>query len=367
VLAPIHLTPEQQKDLRRQQRRAVGRIAERIHYVLLFARGYPLDQIASLYEVDERTVASWLQRFHEHGVGGLDDRPRSGRPRLASAAACAEARRCLELSPQSFGGERTTWSCALLRRHLGERLDRWLSPRTLRRMAARLGFVFRRPKLTVKRGTSAPEELEAYRQIVATARAVFPQAACLFGDECDVHQVPVVRGTWQRRGEQRAVATPGSNRKQPTFGFLNVGTGAWHYWLTGRKRSAEFVMCLRELERLYPEGLILLFVDHGSIHQSQVTLRYLRRHRRIVLIYLPAYSGHKSNPVEKVWWALKAQVAANHLYESLEAVQDAIVGYFAQFSREAALRLTARYVPAPQLFGDRSQTTRVAEPFLAAA
>jgi transposase len=367
VVAPLRLTPEEHKDLRRQQRRAVGRVAERIHYVLLFARGYPLDQIASLYEVDERTVASWLQRYQEHGVRGLDDLPRSGRPRVASVAAHAEARRCLERSPHSFGGERTTWSCALLRRHLGERLDRWLSPRTLRRMVSRLGFVFRRPKLTVKRGTSAPEELEANRQIIATARAVFPNAPCLFGDECDVHQVPVVRGTWQRRGEQRAVPTPGSNQKQPAFGFLNATTGAWHYWLTKRKRSAEFVMCLRELERLYPEGPILLFVDHGSIHQSKVTLRFLRRHRRIVLIYLPSYSGHKSNPVEKVWWALKAQVAANHLYESLEAVQDAIVGFFAQFSPEAALRLTARYVPAPQLFSDRSETQPVAEPLLAAA
>jgi transposase len=126
-------------------------------------------------------------------------------------------------------------------------------------------------------------------------------------------------------------------------------------------------MCLRELLRLYPEGPILLFVDHGSIHQSKVTLRFLRRHRRIILIYLPSYSGHKSNPVEKVWWALKAQVAANHLYESLEAVQDAIVGFFAQFSREAALRLTARYVPTPQLFSDRSETKPIAEPLLAAA
>jgi putative transposase len=367
VIAPIPLTPEQQKCLRRQQRRTVGRVAERIHYVLLFARGYPIDQIAALYQVDPRTVVSWLERYRTLGVEGLDDLPRSGRPRRASVVAAAEATRCLDASPVQVGSERTTWTRRLLQRHLQERLGCRLSLRTLGRMVARLGFVFGRPKLTVKPIPGDLEEREASRAIIATARAVFPTAPCLFGDECDVHLVPVVRSTYQRRGEQREIPTPGSNRKQPVFGFLDATTGEWHYFLTERRRSVEFVTCLRELERRYRAGPILLFVDHGSIHKSELTLRFLERHPRILLIYLPAYSGHKSNPVEKVWWALKDQVAANQLYASVEAVQDAIVGFFAQFSRQAALRLTARYVPAPALLTARSAAEPLVEPLLAAA
>jgi putative transposase len=367
VLPPLHLTPEQLKSLRRQQRRAIGRVAERIHYVMLFARGYPIDQIATLYQVDARTVLSWLERYRSLGVEGLDDLPRSGRPRRASVAACAEARCCLDASPDQVGALRATWTRRLLQRHLLERLGVRLSLRTLGRMVATLGFVFARPKLTVKPLPEGEEERAGTRAIIATARALFPHAPCLFGDECDVHLVPVVRGTYQRRGEQREIPTPGSNRKQPVFGFLNGATGQWHYFLTQRKRSVEFVTCLWELEREYPEGPILLFVDHGSIHKSELTLRWLARHPRIVLIYLPAYSGHKSNPVEKVWWALKEEVAANQLYASIEGVQDAIIGFFAQFSREAALRLTARYVPEPQLFADWPVTKPAAEPLPLAA
>ena len=96
---PRQLAPEEQQALRRQARRAVGRVSERIHFVLLHARGYSLAQIAALYQVDERTVAHWLERYQAAGVPGLDDRPRSGRPRLASAAAIAEAGHCLEQSP----------------------------------------------------------------------------------------------------------------------------------------------------------------------------------------------------------------------------------------------------------------------------
>src|SRR5437899_172542 len=96
---PRELTPEERQELRRQARRAVGRVSERIHYVLLHARGYSLAQIAELYQIDERTVSQWLARYQAAGVPGLDDRPRSGRPRRAGAAAEAEVSQCLDQSP----------------------------------------------------------------------------------------------------------------------------------------------------------------------------------------------------------------------------------------------------------------------------
>lgn len=349
VPPPIELTPEQQKSLRRQQRRAIGRVAERIHYVLLFARGYPVSQIAALYRVEERTVVIWLQRYHALGVGGLDDLPRSGRPRRAGAAAQAETLCCLDTPPESTGAERTTWTRRLLRRHLEERLGYSLSFSSVTRLIARLDFVWRRPKLGLKPVAGADEAREANQAIIGTARAVYPDAPHLYADECDVHQLPVVRGQYQRRGQQREVPTPGSNPKQAVFGFLNVTTGQWHYWLTARRRSVEFLGCLHELYREYAAGPILLYLDNGSIHKSQLTLRWLERHPRFVVLYLPAYSGHKSNPVEKVWWALKEACAANEMYASLEAVQDAIHGFFARFNRGAALQLTSGYVLAPRL------------------
>jgi transposase len=366
VLDPIVLTADELKALRRQQRRAVGRVAERIHYVMLFARGYPIEQIATLYEVDDRTVVSWLERFREGGVAALDDLPRSGRPRLANAAALAEATRCLDSSPEAVGGERTTWTRRLLQRHLLERFACRLSLPSVRRLIAHLGFVWRRPQLGLKPTPGGEAARAASRAIIACARALFPEAAHLYGDECDLHQLPVVRGQYQRRGQQRQIPTPGSNRKQPVIGFLNAQNGAWHYFLPERRRSQEFIACLEELSRLYPQGEVLLYLDHGSIHTSEATLRWLERHPRFLLIHLPAYSGHKSNPVEKVWWALKAQIAANRLYASLEEVQDAIDGFFARFTPETAMRLTAAYIPAPR-WAQRRSTEQPVEPLLASA
>ena len=114
-MEPITLTSEEYKRLRLQARRAIGRVSERIHYVLLFSRGFRPSEIAALYQIDERTIATWLERFRERGVEGLDDLPRSGRPCLASAVAQQEAERCLDTSPIECGFERTTWTRKLLR------------------------------------------------------------------------------------------------------------------------------------------------------------------------------------------------------------------------------------------------------------
>ena len=276
-------------------------------------------------------------------------------------AAQTEAKRVLEVAPQDAGAEQVLWTRRLLQRHLIERVDCLLSLPTVTRLIKRLGFVWRRPKLVLnvwrrpKLVLKQTDPQKAEREAaIAEALAAHPEAPHLYMDECDLHQLPIVRGQWQQCGQQKTVATPGNNRKQAVFGFLEAVSGRWHYFLTHRKRSFEFLSCLHELNKIYQnktypqtdfDGPLLLFLDNASIHKSKTTLRWLANHPRFRVCYLPAYSGHQTNPVEKVWWALKNQCAANCLYPCLDAVQDAIHGFFARFTPEEALRLTARKPP----------------------
>jgi transposase len=341
-MIPISLTEQEQKQLRLQARRSVGRVSERIHYVLLFSRGHTAAQIAALYDLDERTVLSWIERFRQQGTAGLDDRPRSGRPRLATVVAQTEAKHALEAAPTDTGADQTVWTRRLLQRHLAERTGCDLSLPTVTRLMRRLGFVWRRPKLVLKQGDPHRDEREA---AIAQALAAHPDAPHLYADECDLHQLPVVRGQWQPKGSQTAIATPGRNQKQPIFGFLEATSGQWHYWLTLRKRSLDFLSCLHELNKTYAPGPLLLFLDNATIHTSRTTRHWLANHPRFQVCYLPAYSGHQTNPVEKIWWALKNQCAANCLYPSREAIQDAIAGFFAWLTPADTKRLTARRPP----------------------
>ncbi|MEV4188265.1 helix-turn-helix domain-containing protein, partial [Streptosporangium canum] len=63
------------------QLRGHWRPAIRAVMVLLSLHGLPAAQIADLLDYDAATVRRWIGRFNRHGLAGLADRPRPGRPR----------------------------------------------------------------------------------------------------------------------------------------------------------------------------------------------------------------------------------------------------------------------------------------------
>ncbi len=52
----------------------------RARIVLLASEGVPNKEIASRLDTTPQTACKWRKRFHEEGLAGLEDRPRSGRP-----------------------------------------------------------------------------------------------------------------------------------------------------------------------------------------------------------------------------------------------------------------------------------------------
>nr|WP_133061628.1 helix-turn-helix domain-containing protein [Streptosporangium minutum] len=65
------------------QLRGHWRQAIRAVMVLLSLHGLPAAQIADLLGYDAGTVRRWIDRFNRHGLAGLADRPRPGRPRVS--------------------------------------------------------------------------------------------------------------------------------------------------------------------------------------------------------------------------------------------------------------------------------------------
>jgi predicted ArsR family transcriptional regulator len=56
-------------------------LVRRARIVLLAAAGLPLDRIARELGIQRNVVRTWLDRYRLDGLAGLQDRPRSGRPR----------------------------------------------------------------------------------------------------------------------------------------------------------------------------------------------------------------------------------------------------------------------------------------------
>jgi putative transposase len=336
----IELNDEQRQELHRLAREAIGRVSERAHFVLLSDQGKSVPEIGALMGYSAQAVYPWIERYRQRGVAGLYDEPRSGRPPTEPyLAAIVQAQ--IGQPPANFGYPEAGWTVGGLLRHLRQRFKIAISRSTLRRALPLADFVWGRPKLILPQHRDPDEDAKvAYLSTVLAD----PTAIILAEDECDMMLLPILRATWHRRGEQPRVLTPGQNRKRPIFGTVNLRTGAWHYCLTDRKRSVEFIAALNSLLTAYPHDRIYVLVDNGSLHTSKAVCQWLQTHERLQLVSLPSYAGHKYNPTEKIWWQLKDAISANRGFKVLAELDAALHRHFAGLSPQAILRLINSHV-----------------------
>ncbi len=336
----IRLNEIEQQTLQLEARRVVGRISERIHFVLLSNQGYSAPKIASLFSYDQQTVRIWLNRYQQAGRAGLDDLPRSGRPaKEPLLKAIVEAQ--MGQLPACFGYVAACWTILLLVGHLTRRFGVAVSPATVRRSVKAIGYRWRRPRLAPARKID-PDKNQKLVKIEAVLKNISNHVHILFEDESDLHLMPVLRSMWMR-GRQRRIPTPGNNQKVHLFGALDVNTGCWQYLVRSTKRSTDFIALLEQLLIIYPTGKIIMVVDSATIHTSKITCKWLEQHSRVQLLFLPKYIAADLNPVEKVWWRLKDVIAANRCFKDLSELTTMTHRFFKDFSANDALRLVAAH------------------------
>ena len=114
----ITLREDERSELERLARgRKVWRgLSDRAHIVLLAAEGLTNVQIGTVLGVTDQTARKWRNRFAEHRMDGLEDEPRSGRPRRIDDDSVAEVvRKTLEERPR----DATQWSARSMARATG--------------------------------------------------------------------------------------------------------------------------------------------------------------------------------------------------------------------------------------------------------
>src|SRR4051794_33161956 len=86
------LTAEERQALEQlaASRTAQARLVERARILLAIADGRRPGQVAKDLGVSRPTVYTWIHRFNDRGLQGLEDQPRSGRPPTYTAEQRAE-------------------------------------------------------------------------------------------------------------------------------------------------------------------------------------------------------------------------------------------------------------------------------------
>jgi putative transposase len=232
-----------------------------------------------------------------------------------------------EESPTSHGWLRSRWSCKLLAVELFKERATLVSPETVRRTLHRLGFRWRRPR-PVGPEKGSEEHKERKRARLLDVLSMVEKAGSFFQDETRLETNPRVGFCWMRKGKQKPLRTPGTNRKVWISGALNFKSGRFH-WVTGERKDGElFIELLEKLRRTYRcHKELHLAVDNDSSHASRRVEEYVEGSAgRIRVHRLPSWSP-ESNPVELVWWSLHEAVSRDHGCEDLDELVDFAEGY----------------------------------------
>jgi len=296
----IEIDDNEKSKLRLLARQEIGRVSERIHFVLMAASGKSAPEIAPLMDYDADLVRTWLKRYVTSGVTGLQDQVRSGRPpKQPYLDSRVEAQ--ISPSPDVNGYLQSVWTVALMVLHLATRFKTKVSISTVRRALHRIRFSWKRPKLAPARRVD-PDRVAKEAYLAAVLADPDPQAHIVAIDECDCHLLAVVRSMWQRIGlaGQLRLPTPGQNRQRSVFGSLNLRTGAWHDCVCARKCTADFIRLLIVLLAAYPIGPIYVIADNCKIHCSRALFKWLALNPRLHRVYLcPPTAAIASIPSKK--------------------------------------------------------------------
>jgi transposase len=316
-------------------RQEVGRVALRAQMVLLSARGFTVPEIVKIHNASETTIYEWFDRFDDQGPPGLYDQPRSGRPPKMTDEAKETLEDLLDDPPTCQGYTFTTWTVALLREHLEQVLGLQVCDDTIRRTLHQLGYRWRRPRWSVAR-----EDPDCAEIMTTIARAILDaddETRTLVEDETKFRTLPPLRNLWTRKGQQVRVPTPKQNDAFYSYGVLDLDSGEWFDGLFAKANSDSTIAYLQALLEAHPNQPLLLIWDQATYHVSHKVQRWIERHERLTVLWLPKYSP-ELNPVENIWRILKQRVAAN-LTRAVEALQAAYGDFFQEQDEQSLLQM----------------------------
>jgi putative transposase len=325
----ITLASEERKNLiRTMKRERLPSRRLRMHIVLLCADGRSPTEIVRVLFCSRTTVYAVVARFIREEQAAFEDRKRRGPKPLVGELASRYIERLVEEdSPTEHGWLRSRWSCKLLAVELFKERAALASRETVRRVLHRLGFRWRRPRpIPPEKGSE--EQREQKRRRLLDILSMLKEAGSFFQDETRLETNPKVGLCWMRKGDQRPLKTPGTNRKVWISGALNFRTGRFH-WVSGERKNEElFLELLDRLRRTYRcHRELHLAVDNDASHTSKRVKNYVADlGRRICLHPLPSWSP-ESNPVELVWWSLHEAVSRNHECSGLDELVRFAEGY----------------------------------------
>jgi transposase len=296
-------------------------LALRSRIVLAAADGQSNQQIALELAIPEVSVGKWRRSFAEHGLEGLRDAPRSGRPPKHGDAVWQKVQTVACQQPKGQG----RWTVRTLAREVG------LPHSTVHAILNASELQLHR----VRTFTFSPDpDFEAkLLDIVGLYLNPPDNALVICVDEkpgiqaLDRTQPLLPLRASKPRSWTNEYVRHGT---QTLIAALEIATGKVVAHIRNRRTSVNFLRFMNEVVRAYPDRELHVIADNLNIHKNEAARRWLGRHPRVKFHYTPTHASWL-NLIECFFSILSKQGLAHSVQRSKqdlkELLQQFIAGY----------------------------------------
>jgi transposase len=151
----IRLSKEAERD-------GAYRVAKRLQAVILNSEGHSSGELARILKAPRSKVSEWLARYQSHGVEGLLEGQRSGRPPQLTLEQRQQLGDLLDSGPVAYGLDTGVWTSPMIAWLIEQEFGVRYHPGHVRKLLAGLGFSVQRPRRVLARAD--PEAQQIWRR-----------------------------------------------------------------------------------------------------------------------------------------------------------------------------------------------------------
>ena len=348
VACPVWVTGAVRRVLIRRARgqKTAYRDKIRAQIVLRAGEGQTNTGIAGELGITVDTVRAWRGRFVEHGLAGLKDRPRSGRPSRFSVVQVAQVTSLACQLPAHSGAPLARWSCPeLARETVAQGVVEAISAATVRRWLARdaikpwqyRSWVFPRdPDFTVK----AERVLDLYERrwdgkklgadeyVISSDEKTSIQARCRCHPTLPPGKARMMRVNHEyERGGAVAYLAAYDVHQARVFGHCAPSTGI-----------VPFMALVEQVMTVEPYASakrVFWIVDNGSSHRGTAAIdRLAKRFPNAVMVHTPIHASWL-NQVEIYFSVVQRKVVSPNDFTDLHEVEQRLTDFEKRYNATA--------------------------------
>ena len=303
-----------------------ARLVERAKIILKCLDGERVQKIAKDLHVRPNTVIEWRRRFERHGIKGLKDKPRSGKPVRYDATFRDEVLKTLELPPPAG---QARWDGPAVAKHLNTSVD------AVWRLLRKEGICLSRQRSWCV--STDPEFIPKAADIVGLYLNPPENALVISVDEKpSIQALERATGYVETDNGKIVYGFKSTYKRHGTlnlFAALEVATGAIHTQTTQQKRRVEFLAFMDQvLAELPDDKEIHVILDNYCIHKK--CDEWLADHPNVHFHFTPT-SASWLNQVE-IWFGIFSRKALKGgSFKDVEHLRQAIEAFVAAYGPTA--------------------------------